>query len=71
MNLLNGCLKMEEYIIFTVKYAVEFVLLAKKQTLLGMLDRQTKIGRHYRMKINQEKLVKYWIWSIAFYGSES
>ena len=63
---------MKEYVIFTVKYADDFVLLAEKQTvLLGMIDRLIEIGRHYRMKINLEKLVKCCIWSIALYGSES
>jgi hypothetical protein len=63
---------MEEYVICTVKFADNFVLLAKKQTVsLGMIDRLTEIERCYRMKINLKKLVKFCIWSIALYGSES
>ena len=67
-----GDFKMKEYVICTVKYADDFVLLAEKQTvLLGMIDRLIEIGRRYRMKINLEKLVKCCIWSIALYGPES
>jgi hypothetical protein len=67
-----GDFRMEEYVICTVKFADNFVLLAKKQmVLLGMIDRLIEIGRFYRMKINLKKLVKVCIWSIALHGSES
>jgi hypothetical protein len=63
---------MEEYVICTVKFADNFVRPAKKQmVLLGMIDRLIEIGRCYRIKINLKKLVKFCIWSIALYVSES
>jgi len=67
-----GDFKMGEFVIYTVKYADKFLLLAKKLTvLLGMVDRLIEIRRCYRMKISLKKLVKCCIWSTALYGSES
>jgi hypothetical protein len=40
-----------------VKYADDFVLLAKEETALqGMMHRLTEIGRCYGMEINKENL---------------
>jgi hypothetical protein len=43
-------------VIRTVKYADDFVLLAKEETVLqGMVDRIIEIGRRYGMEMNVEK----------------
>jgi hypothetical protein len=40
----------------TVKYADDFVLMAKEETVLqGMIDRIIEIGRCYGMEMNVEK----------------
>jgi hypothetical protein len=43
-------------IIQTVKYADDFVLMAKEETVLqGMIDKLIEIGRCYGMEMNVEK----------------
>ena len=43
-------------IIHTVKYADDFVLMAKEETVLqGMIDKLIEIGRCYGMEMNVEK----------------
>jgi hypothetical protein len=43
-------------VIRTVKYADEFVLLAKKGTVIrDMIDRRAEIGKFYGMEMNVEK----------------
>jgi len=50
-------LKIRVKVIHTVKYADDFVLLAKEETVLqGMIHRLTEIGRCYGMEMNKEKL---------------
>jgi hypothetical protein len=52
-----GDFKIGVQVIHTVKYADEFVLLAKEETVLkGMIHRLTEIGRCYGMEMNKEKL---------------
>jgi hypothetical protein len=51
-----GDFKMEEQVIWTLKYADDLVLLAKGKTvLLRMIDRLMKIERCYEIEINVEK----------------
>jgi hypothetical protein len=52
-----GDFKTGVQVIYTVKYADDFVLLAKEETVLqSMTHRLTEIGRCYRMEMNKEKL---------------
>jgi len=58
-----GDFKMEEQVIWTVKYADDLVLLAKGKTvLLRMIDRLMEIGRCYEMEMNVEKIKIIRIW---------
>jgi hypothetical protein len=51
-----GDLKIVGKIINTVKYADDFVLLAKKEMVLqDMIDKLIEIGRSYEMEMNVEK----------------
>jgi hypothetical protein len=38
-----------------MKYADDLVLLAREETVEGMIDRLTEIGRRYGMEINVER----------------
>jgi hypothetical protein len=50
-----GNFKIGGQIIHTVKYANDFVLLAKEEKVLqDMIDKQIEIGRCYGMEINVE-----------------
>jgi hypothetical protein len=51
-----GDFKIGGQIIWTVKYADDFVLLAKEEMVLqGMIDRLIKTGRYCGMEMNVEK----------------
>ena len=51
-----GDFKIGGQIIQTVKYADDFVLMAKEETVLqDMSDRLIEIGRYYGMEMNVEK----------------
>jgi hypothetical protein len=48
----------EGYVIFTVKYADDLVLLAKEEMeVQGMIASLTEIGKCYGMDINEEKIM--------------
>jgi hypothetical protein len=51
-----GDFKIGGQVIHTVKYADDYVLLAKEEKVLqGMFDRLIEIGRRYGMEMNVEK----------------
>jgi hypothetical protein len=54
-----GDFKIGGEVMRTVKYADEFELLAKEETVLqGMIDRLIDIGRCYGMELNLEKKIR-------------
>jgi len=51
-----GDFKVGGHIISSVKYADDFVLLAKIETLIqGMTNTLIETGRYYRMEMNEDK----------------